>query len=205
MARRIVLATGNRGKAGEIAAMLGPGWDVLLQSELGVKPVEETGRSFAENALLKARHASAATGLPALADDSGLEVDALGGAPGVRSARYAGAQASDADNVALLLREMVAIPADRRGARFRCVLAYVHAAGDPAPLLVEGSWEGRIAAAARGSAGFGYDPVFVDAESGLTAAELPPGRKNEVSHRGRALRRLCSLLGCAAGGIDAGV
>lgn len=199
MARRIVLATGNRGKAREIAAMLGPAWDVLLQSDLGVKPAAETGATFAENALLKARHAAAATGLPALADDSGLEVDALDGAPGVRSARYAGEEASDAENVALLLARLAPVPSGRRGARFRCVLAYVRSADDPEPILAEGSWEGRIAAGPRGSAGFGYDPVFEDGLSGLTAAELPAARKNELSHRGQALRALRGLLEGASG------
>ncbi len=194
MARRIVLATGNRGKAREFAAMLGPDWEICLQSELGVKPVAETGDSFAANALIKARHAAAATGLPALADDSGLEVDALDGAPGVLSARYAGEAAGDADNLRLLLERMAAVPAGRRTARFRCVLAYVRGAEDPAPLLVEGSWEGRIATAARGAAGFGYDPVFEDGASGLTAAELPAERKNALSHRGQALRALRELL-----------
>lgn len=194
MARRIVLATGNRGKAREFAAMLGPDWEICLQSELGVKPVAETGDSFAANALIKARHAAAATGLPALADDSGLEVDALDGAPGVLSARYAGAAAGDADNLRLLLERMAAVPADRRTARFRCVLAYVRGAEDPAPLLAEGSWEGRIATAARGAAGFGYDPIFEDGASGLTAAELPAERKNALSHRGQALRALRELL-----------
>lgn len=194
MARRIVLATGNRGKAREFAAMLGPDWEICLQSELGVKPVAETGDSFAANALIKARHAAAATGLPALADDSGLEVDALDGAPGVLSARYAGEAAGDADNLRLLLERMAAVPAGRRTARFRCVLAYVRGAEDPAPLLVEGSWEGRIATSARGAAGFGYDPVFEDGASGLTAAELPAERKNALSHRGQALRALRELL-----------
>ncbi|CAG0944239.1 XTP/dITP diphosphohydrolase [Gammaproteobacteria bacterium] len=194
MPRRVVLATGNRGKAREFAALLGPAWELCLQSDLGVKPAAETGDSFAANALIKARHASAATGLPALADDSGLEVDALDGAPGVLSARYAGEAAGDADNLRLLLERMAAVPAGRRSARFRCVLAYVRSAADSAPLLAEGSWEGRIAVAPRGEAGFGYDPVFEDAASGLTAAELPAVRKNELSHRGQALRALRELL-----------
>lgn len=194
MARRIVLATGNRGKAREFAALLGPDWEICLQSELGVKPVAETGDSFAANALIKARHAAAATGLPALADDSGLEVDALDGAPGVLSARFAGEAAGDADNLRLLLARMAAVPAGRRTARFRCVLAYVRNAEDPAPLLAEGTWEGRIATAARGAAGFGYDPVFEDRASRLTAAELPAERKNALSHRGQALRTLRELL-----------
>lgn len=194
MPRRVVLATGNRGKAREFADLLGPAWELCLQSDLGVKPAAETGDSFAANALIKARHASAATGLPALADDSGLEVDALDGAPGVLSARYAGEAAGDADNLRLLLERMAAVPAGRRSARFRCVLAYVRSAADSAPLLAEGSWEGRIAVAPRGEAGFGYDPVFEDAASGLTAAELPAVRKNELSHRGQALRALRELL-----------
>jgi XTP/dITP diphosphohydrolase len=191
--RRIVLATGNRGKARELQSMLGADWVVVLQSELGVESVEETGVTFAENALLKARHAAAVTGLPALADDSGLEVDALGGAPGVRSARYAGPTASDADNVDLLLAELAGVPAARRTARFRCVLALVRVAADPAPVLAEGCWEGRITEAPRGLTGFGYDPVFEDPETGLTAAELAPAAKNARSHRGQALRKLASL------------
>lgn len=194
MPRRLVLATGNRGKAREIGALLGPGWQVLLQSECGVAPVAETGTTFAENALLKARHASAATGLPALADDSGLEVDALDGAPGVRSARFAGESAGDADNVDRLLADLAGVPAERRAARFRCVLAFVRHSGDPRPLLAEGVWEGRITTSPRGINGFGYDPVFEDTGLGLTAAELAPAAKNERSHRGRALRALRDLL-----------
>jgi XTP/dITP diphosphohydrolase len=189
-----VLATGNAGKAREIQAMLGAGWVVRLQAELGVAPIEETGATFAENALLKARHAAAVTGLPALADDSGLEVDALGGAPGVRSARYAGPGATDRQNVARLLAELADVPDGARGARFRCVLAWVRDAADPAPVLATGNWEGRIARAPRGGGGFGYDPVFEDAATGLTAAELPPEAKNAASHRGQALRNLQNLL-----------
>ncbi|MBW7930288.1 MAG: RdgB/HAM1 family non-canonical purine NTP pyrophosphatase [Gammaproteobacteria bacterium] len=193
-AGRLVLATGNRGKAREISTLLAPQWEVLLQTDLGVQPVAETGSSFVENALLKARHAAAATGLPALADDSGLEVDALDGAPGVHSARYAGEGASDAQNLQRLLDALRDVPAGGRTARFRCVLAWVRTADDPQPLLAEGSWEGRIALAPRGSGGFGYDPVFEDARSGLTAAELAPGQKNSLSHRGQALALLRRLL-----------
>ncbi len=192
--RRVVLATGNRGKAHEIQAVLGPGWDVVLQAEYGVVPVDETGLSFVENALLKARHAAAASRLPALADDSGLEVDALDGAPGIRSARYAGPQASDAENLGKLLAGLDRVPDGRRGARFRCALAYVRDQYDPCPLIAEGAWEGRITRAPRGHAGFGYDPVFEDPATGLTAAELSPGLKNERSHRGQALRVLHRLL-----------
>ena len=188
--RRIVLATDNPGKAREIGAMLGPGWEVVLQSSCGITPIEETGATFLENALLKARHAAAAMGLPALADDSGLEVDALGGAPGVGSARYAGPGASDADNVNLLLAELAQVPDGGRAARFRCVLAYVKEPGDKAPVIAEGTWEGRITRVPRGISGFGYDPVFEDPDSGLTAAEMAPTLKNERSHRGQALRAL---------------
>ncbi len=192
--RRVVLATGNRGKAWEIGAVLAPDWELLLQSDLGVAPIEETGATFRENALLKARHAARATGLPALADDSGLEVEALGGAPGVRSARYAGPEASDRDNVGRLLAELAKVPDARRGARFRCVLAYVPAGGSGDPIVVEGIWEGRIARSPRGVAGFGYDPVFEDTGTGMTAAEMAPTLKNERSHRGRALRALKERL-----------
>ena len=197
MVRRLVLATANRGKARELGALLGPGWEILLQSECGVAPVEETGATFGENALLKARHAAAATGLPALADDSGLEVDALGGAPGVYSARYAGPGASDAQNIDRLLAELAGVPPEQRTARFRCVLAFVRDAADPRPLIAEGAWEGRITGAPRGINGFGYDPVFEDPALASTAAELAPAAKNERSHRGRALRILGDLLRAA--------
>jgi len=192
--RRLLLATANRGKVREIAALLGPDWELVPQSDYGIPAVAETGATFAENALLKARHAAAASGLPALADDSGLEVDALGGAPGVRSARYAGAHASDADNCARLLSELQGVPDERRTARFRCVLALARGAEDAAPLLAEGVWEGRIVRTARGFNGFGYDPVFGDPASGQTAAELSPAAKNQRSHRAMALRRLAGML-----------
>lgn len=195
---KLVLASGNRGKAAELAALLAPlGWELVSQAALGVAEIDETGTTFEANALLKARHAAAATGLPALADDSGLEVDALGGAPGVRSARYAGS-GGDAANLAKLLRELDAVPAAGRTARFRCVLAFVASAADPAPLIARGAWEGRIAREPRGSNGFGYDPVFLvpgpaDGDE-RTAAELSPALKNERSHRGQALRELLRLL-----------
>ena len=192
---RVVLASGNRGKLREFAQLLAPlGIALVPQSELGIVPPEETGATFAANAILKARHASAVSGLPAMADDSGLEVDALDGAPGVRSARYAGEHGDDAANIARLLadlraRKSVFGPETTR-ARFRCVIALVRTADDPAPQLAHGAWEGYIAAAPRGSGGFGYDPVFVDLASGSTAAELPAGLKNARSHRGQALRAL---------------
>lgn len=195
---KLVLASGNRGKAAELAALLAPfGWELLSQAELGIAGIEETGDSFEANALLKARHAAAATGLPALADDSGLEVDALGGAPGVRSARYAGGS-GDAANLTKLLHELEAVPDAERGARFRCVLVLVADASDPSPLIAVGAWEGRIGRTPRGQNGFGYDPVFevptADGRGCCTAAELPPAAKNQRSHRGQALAELLRLL-----------
>lgn len=196
---RVVLATGNRGKLHEFAELLAP-LDFIIepQSAFGIEPPEETGDSFAANALLKARYAAGISGLPALADDSGLEVDALGGAPGVRSARYAGEQATDAQNIEKLLAALrkleTGAAAPPRSARFRCAIAFVRSASDPQPLLATGAWEGRILAARRGTGGFGYDPVFEDLASGLTAAELPADAKNLVSHRGRALQQLLAQL-----------
>ena len=165
----LVLATGNGGKQRELAALLqGRGLQLLRQTELGVTSVEETGTTFEANALLKARHAAAATGLPALADDSGLEVDALGGAPGVYSARYAGEHADDAANTALLLQRLQGVELAARTARFRCVIVLVRDANDAAPLIASGCWEGHIALAAAGDGGFGYDPVFVPQGGTLT-------------------------------------
>ena len=192
---RLVLATANAGKLRELQALLAPlGIDALSQAQWQIDSVEETGATFADNALLKARHAALATGLPALADDSGLEVDALDGRPGVHSARYAGENASDADNNEKLLRELQSFPAERRTARYRCVLALVHSADDPDPLLCEGTWEGRITTAPAGRNGFGYDPYFLANGLEQTAAQLEPGVKNELSHRGQALRRLVEAL-----------
>lgn len=188
---RVVLATGNAGKLQELSALLAPlGLTLLRQTELGVDPVEETGESFEANALLKARHAARVTGLPAIADDSGIEVDALGGRPGVRSARYAGEHASDADNLHLLLRELAGVPEAQRGARYRCVIVMVRRADDPAPMIAQGAWEGMIAQVPRGTGGFGYDPAFIPAGEVRTAAEMPAEAKNAVSHRARALQAL---------------
>ncbi len=188
---RVVLATGNAGKIREFAQLLGPlGFEFVPQSQFGIEPPEETGTTFAANALLKARYAAARTGLPAMADDSGLEVDALGGAPGVRSARYAGDGASDAANVDKLLDALRNVEASARGARFRCVIALVRTAEDPAPVLGSGSWEGRILDSPRGSGGFGYDPVFAPLGDTRSVAELPPAEKHASSHRGAALRAL---------------
>jgi len=195
MKQRLVLASGNAGKLAEFQQLLGADWELLPQSAFNVAPVAETGTTFTENALLKARHAAAATGLPALADDSGLAVDALDGAPGVYSARYAGEGADDAANNARLLAALAEVPAARRSARFHCVLALVQAADDPDPLIVEASWPGYIAMAASGSGGFGYDPLFIDQATGLSAAELAPADKNRRSHRGQAARALASRLG----------
>lgn len=191
---KVVLATGNPGKLREFRALLGDTGLLVAQSELGVTPVEETGETFAQNALLKARHAAAETGLAAIADDSGLEVDALNGAPGVRSARYAGGSADDAANNKKLLSALEGIPPLQRTARFRCVIVFVRHADDPDPVYSEGTWEGFIAGAPQGLEGFGYDPVFVDGESGLTSAQLSPEIKNSRSHRGHAIRGLADRV-----------
>ena len=196
---RLVVATANPGKLAELRVLLaGLAGELVPQSALGVPAVAETGATFADNALLKARHASRHTGLPALADDSGLEVDALAGAPGVRSARYAGAAADDSANNAKLLAALAALDgpggAVPRAARYRCVIACVRSADDTAPLLAAGAWEGRIAPAPRGTGGFGYDPLFVVDAAGHTAAELPATEKNRRSHRAAALAALREAL-----------
>ena len=192
--RRVVLASGNAGKLREFQALLGDEFELLPQSEFGIDGVEETGATFEENALLKARHAAAAAGLPAIADDSGLEVDALNGAPGIRSARYAGADGDDAANNEKLLRELEGVSGAARRARFRAVVVYVADAGDARPLIAEGAWEGFIAHQPRGANGFGYDPLFFDGSTQQTSAELAPAEKNRRSHRGQAVRRLRGLL-----------
>ena len=191
----LVLASGNPGKLAELRQLLeGSGHVVRPQSEFGVGDAEETGLTFVENALLKARHAARATGLPALADDSGLCVDALGGAPGLYSARYAGGHGDAARNIERLLRELEGVPDDARGARFHCAVVLLRHATDPQPIIAEGSWSGRILRAPRGAGGFGYDPVFLDPENARTAAELEPAVKNAISHRGRALASLRQRL-----------
>jgi XTP/dITP diphosphohydrolase len=184
---KLVLASSNAGKLAELRELLGDGFELHAQSEFGVDDAEETGLSFVENAILKARHASRATGLPALGDDSGLCVDALRGAPGLYSARYAGAHGDSEANIDRLLRELDGIDDARRGARFVCALALVRDANDPQPIIAEGAWEGRILRERRGRNGFGYDPVFFDPDNGVSAAELDPAIKNAISHRGRAL------------------
>ena len=193
--RRLVVATGNPGKLREFRALLaGLPFAVTAQADLGVAAPEETGATFFENALLKARHAAAATGLAAIADDSGLEVDALNGAPGIYSARYAGAAPSDTANNAKLLAALAGMTQDARRARYRCALVFVSGPADPAPLTAEGVWEGIIVDSPRGTAGFGYDPYFWLPELGMTAAELDPAAKNRISHRGIALRALQAQL-----------
>jgi len=194
---RWVLATGNRGKVAELTTLLrdsGLGVTLTAQSDLGVESAPETGLTFVENALLKARHASRATGLPAIADDSGLTVTALGGAPGIRSARFAGEGADDEANIGKLLALLAEVPESQRTASFYCVLVHLLHFEDPAPVIAVGEWRGTITRAPAGAHGFGYDPVFFDPTIGSTAAELTAAQKNRVSHRGAASRRLAKLL-----------
>ncbi len=192
---RLVLATGNPGKVRELTPWLAPlGVELVAQGALGVTSAAEEAPTYVENALLKARHAARATGLPALADDSGLEVDALGGAPGVRSARYAGPGATDEANNRRLLKALAGVPETRRSARFRCLLVFLPRPDHPAPLICEGVWEGRVLEAPRGTGGFGYDPLFLDPELGRSAAELTPEEKARRSHRGQALACLARRL-----------
>lgn len=191
MTRKILLASNNPGKVREIAAILAEhDMEVVPQSAHAISEAAETGLTFVENAILKARHASKLSGLPAIADDSGLEVDALGGAPGVFSARYAGECATDFDNNAKLLRDLEAVPDGRRTARFRCVMVFLRHERDPSPVIGQGVWEGLILRAPRGEGGFGYDPLFLVPEKGCASAELTAEEKNRLSHRGKALRHL---------------
>ncbi|WP_349263307.1 RdgB/HAM1 family non-canonical purine NTP pyrophosphatase [Steroidobacter sp.] len=192
---RLVIATGNAGKLKELRELLPPpGFEVLPQSQFTTVSVEETGLSFVENAILKARHAAAASGLPAIADDSGLEVDALDGAPGIYSARYAGEDASDEDNLLKLLAALDGKSPAQRTARYQCALAFMRSSHDPSPLICQASWEGRITTERRGTGGFGYDPIFELADRAVTIAELPAAEKNLLSHRGKALRGLVAQL-----------
>lgn len=194
-ARTLVLASNNAGKLEEFRALLAAdGFQVRAQAQFGVADAEETGLSFIENAILKARHACRATGLPALADDSGICVDALDGAPGLYSARYAGGHGDADRNIERLLRELADVPDGHRGAHFVCALALLRHAEDPQPIVVEGRWTGVILRDRRGSGGHGYDPVFLDPEHGQTAAEMPLELKNRISHRGQALARLRTRL-----------
>jgi len=190
-----VLATGNPGKLREMREILaGHGLEVVAQSDLGIEPPVEDGDSFAANALIKARHAARAARLPAIADDSGIEVDALGGRPGIHTARYAGPAADEVANNEKLLRELACVADARRGARYRCAIVFVRDADDPSPVVAEASWEGRIGRERRGTGGFGYDPLFIVAGGTTTAAEMPAEAKNRVSHRGKAMAELAGKM-----------
>ena len=192
--RKIVLATGNAGKVREIREILASlGIEVVPQSDFGIDEADETGTSFVENALIKARHAATSTGLPSIADDSGLVVEALDGRPGVHSARYSGPGATDDSNIDMLLKELANVVSEDRGAAFHCCACYV-SPDDSSSLIAEGRWEGMILKERRGSGGFGYDPVFYDPECGRTAAELGPELKNARSHRGKALAALAEMI-----------
>ncbi len=192
---QVVLATGNQGKVRELGALLADfEMEVVPQTEFNVEEAEETGLTFVENAILKARNAAAQTGLPAIADDSGLEVDYLKGEPGIYSARYAGEGGNDGRNNVKLLKALEGVPEAERTARFQCVMVYMRHENDPVPMIAQGSWEGRILEAPQGENGFGYDPVFYVPEEGCSSAELAPEVKNRLSHRGRALKRLVELL-----------
>jgi len=200
--KSLVLASSNAGKLAELRELLGgDGYTLVAQSELGIADADETATTFVENALLKARHAASASGLPALGDDSGICVDALGGAPGLYSARYAGRHGDAAANIVKLLDALRDVPESARGAHFHCTIVLVAHANDPAPLIAEGRWYGRILTAPRGAGGFGYDPVFFDPVLDSGAAELDSVVKNRVSHRGRALAQLRALLAGPTSGL----
>ncbi len=194
-AEQLVLASGNAGKLKELAHLLEPlGMEVASQADFDITPPEESGLTFVENALIKAREAARVSGLPALGDDSGLVVEALDGRPGIYSARFAGEHATDADNNALLLKELDDLPMERRAAAFHCCLVLLRHESDPAPIIAHGIWHGHILEQARGDGGFGYDPLFYDADLGAAAAELPLAEKSRVSHRGKALAALIERL-----------
>ena len=195
MTQKIVLASGNAGKLREFQQLLaGCGFDVVPQSDFNIDNAEETGTTFVENAIIKARHACQQTGLPAIADDSGIEVDALNGRPGVYSARYAREGASDQENNQKLLHELSGIPAEKRTARYHAVLAYMRYADDPTPILCHGTWEGIILTEARGQGGFGYDPLFFVPTHNCASAELDKAEKNRISHRGKAMQELLQKI-----------
>ena len=193
--KKIVLATGNPGKVKELQSLLAPlGIEIVPQSEFDVPEAEETGSTFVENAIIKARNAAKHTGLPAIADDSGLAVDFLGGAPGVYSARYAGADANDADNIVKLLASLKEAPDAERNAQFHCVLVLMQHENDPTPVISHSQWHGEILREVKGEGGFGYDPVFWVESLGKSAAELEKSEKNAISHRGQALQKLLAQL-----------
>jgi XTP/dITP diphosphohydrolase len=191
----VVLASGNVGKLREMSTLLEPlGFDLVTQSSLGIQPVAETGTTFIENALIKARHAARVAQLPAISDDSGIEVDGLGGRPGVHSARFAGENATDHENLQKLLAEMHGVHPEFRQARYHCVIVFVREANDPDPVIAHGKWEGALALEPRGTGGFGYDPIFLPAGLHSTAAQLAPEEKNKISHRAQALLALVAEL-----------
>lgn len=193
--KKIVLASNNQGKVREINQILAErGINVLPQSEFDIDEAEETGLTFVENAILKARHAAEQSGLPAIADDSGIEVDALNGEPGIYSARYAGIDASDENNLQKLLATLETVPKEKRTARFQCLMVYMRHANDPTPIICQGTWEGTITHAPQGENGFGYDPVFYVPKHNCTSAQLPADVKNQLSHRGQALQLLLKEL-----------
>ncbi len=193
--RRVVIATGNPGKLREMRAILAShGLELVAQSEFGIQPPVEDGDSYVANALIKARNAASITGLPAIADDSGLEVDALGGRPGIHAARYSGPEVDAEANNDKLLTEIGDLPRARRGARYRCAMVFVRDAADPSPVIAEASWEGGIGFGRRGRGGFGYDPLFIVAGTNVTVAEMPEEDKNRVSHRGQALAVLAERM-----------
>ena len=199
LATQVVLASSNAGKLREFSELLASsGMKLARQSDFGIEPPPETGHTFLENALIKARNAARLTGLPAIADDSGIEVDALGGAPGIYSARYAGEGASDAANLDKLLHALEAVPVAQRTARYRCIVVFVESADDPRPLIGDGTWEGRIIGERRGNNGFGYDPSFVPRGDTRTVAERPAAEKHEYRHRGQALRAFLAQLATRA-------
>ncbi|WP_105900836.1 XTP/dITP diphosphatase [Vibrio gangliei] len=193
--KKLVLATGNQGKVKEMADLLADfGFNVEAQSQYNVSDVAETGTTFIENAIIKARHAAKETGLSAIADDSGLEVDYLKGAPGIYSARFSGEGATDQKNLEKLLTEMQGVPSEQRTARFHCVLVLMRHENDSTPLVCHGQWEGKILEQAQGDNGFGYDPVFWVPEENCSSAQLEPARKKQLSHRGKALKKLFAAL-----------
>ena len=193
--QKLVIASSNKGKLRELSALLEPlDFDVHTQSEFDVADVEETGTTFVENAIIKARNAARHTGLPAIADDSGIEVDALNGAPGVYSARFSGPGATDETNNALLIEKLHNVPEQQRSARYKAVIVYMSHAGDPSPIICEGTWEGRVMLEPRGGNGFGYDPLFFVPTHRCRSAELSAEEKNSISHRGKALKQLVQRL-----------
>lgn len=198
--KQIVLASANKGKLKELQSQLAElAVEIIPQSQFAIVDADETGLSFVENAIIKARHAAKLSGLPAIADDSGLEVDYLHGQPGIYSARFAGNDATDAANNAKLLEQLAGVPEQQRSARFQCVLVYMRDANDPTPLICQGSWEGRILEQASGENGFGYDPLFYIEEKNCSSAELDASEKNRISHRGTALSKLIEAFGSLPG------